>query len=332
MRILDVSRSPVSTFALGRQLSALALSLVVGAVLGDSAAASTRLDVTQLSVDGLTVHDLVCELDSGGLLAAASVVGALAKERDGLAKCGPAGEAARVAFRWSGAKTSEIKVVGASKPAVGACVAKVLTRVVPAQTGTCTATLLTADNEAGKKAAEALAPKRVPDEAEPRREAPTEEPDWREHYADPKSWSTLSDRRQGWQTWVPQGASVKEAWLERGEVTWRGAVSEHRHQLLWVFWHPSAALTAETLGWITGQAVTKSQDFKWLPVATLPAKGDFPETVIEKALSPPHRFVRLAARGKHGAYVVLALFAETMPDEVVMTWLKANSFTAPAPE
>lgn len=332
MRVLDVSRSPVSGAAIGRQLRALAFAVVVGAVVCGSAAAATRLDVTQLTVDGLAVRDLVCELESGGLLAAASVVGALAKEREGLAKCGPAGEAARVAFRWTGAKTSEIKVVGASKPAVGACVAKVLTKVVPAQTGTCTATLLTADNEAGKKAAAALAPNRIPDEAEPRREAPTEEPDWREHYGDPKNWSTISDRRQGWQTWVPQGASVKDAWLEQGEATWRGAVSEHRHQLLWVFWHPSAALTTETLSWITAQAVTKSKDFKWLPVATLPAKGDFPETVIEKALSPPHRFVRLAARGKHGAYVVLTLFAETMPDEVVLTWLKGNSFSAPAPE
>lgn len=328
MHVLDVIRPRVAArIDIGRRGLTVSLWLVFGVVLGGSASASTRLEVTQLTVDGLAVHDLVCELESGGFLAAASVVGALAKERDGLAKCGPSGEAARVAFRWSGAKTSEIKVVGASRTTVGACVAKVLTRVVPAQTGTCTATLLTADNEAGKKAAAALSPKKS-DEVEPR-EAPSKEPDWREFYGDPKNWTTISDRRQGWQTWVPKEASVKEAWLEQGEVTWRGAVSEHRHQLLWVFWHPSAALTPETLGWITAQAIAKSKDFKWLGVTTLPADGDFPETVIEKALSSPYRFMRLAARGKHGAYVVLALFAETMPDEVVLTWLKSNSFFAP---
>ncbi|HRE87813.1 MAG TPA: hypothetical protein PK095_01625 [Myxococcota bacterium] len=310
----------------------LSFALILGAMspfVASTAAASTRIEVTRINVEGLAVHDLVCDLESGGLLAATSVVGALAKQREAIAKCGPAGEAARVSFEWSGSKTTGIKVIGASKPAVGTCVAKVLERVVAAQTGACTATLLTADNEAGKAAAAALSTTRVQPGPEPRREEAPKEPDWVEHYGDPKNWESIQSGKQGWRSTVPKGAEVKDAWVERGEVTWRGAVSEHRHQLLWIFWHPNAPLTPETLAWITGEAVTKSKEFNWIEVTTLPAKGDFPETVIEKALSPPHRFLRLAARGKHGSYVVLTLFAETMPDEVVMTWLKSNSFFAP---
>lgn len=295
----------------------LLLTLVL--TLARPVAARTTIEVVDLVVDGLAVRDLECQLERGGLLAGAVIVGALAKQKKAIAACAPDGDAARLSFVFGAGKTGEINVVGASKASLGTCVQRALAKVAAPDEGTCTATILTADNDAARKAAAAL-------KAPPK---PEKEPNWTEHYANPAAWTTLSNAAQGWQLWVPDGATAKDSGIEIGKDTWRGAIAEHRHQLLWVFWHPSAELSPAIVAQLTHDAVAKTKDVTWHPVTTLPAREDFPETVIDKALSSPHRLLRLASRGKHGSWFIMTLFSEAMPDDVVLTWLKSVTFTTP---
>lgn len=306
------------------------VTLACVAVVAPPALSKSRVTVGELTADGLTVRDLACDLDEGGgLLAGALIVGALAKQRAAFEACGPSGEAVDVRFRWRGAKAEAIEVVAASDAAAGRCVKRTLATVEPAMAGSCRLILLTAATDKGKASAEALRPAAVPPAApDDGREEPEAPPDsdWAKHYADPTAWDVITQKTQRWALWVPRGTEMKDAWLDVHGERWRGAVGEHQHQLLWVFWHPTLPLDDATVDALTHEAVTKSRGFRWIHVETIPAREGFPKTMIHKALASPHRFLRVVANGDGGAHFLLALFSERMPDEVVHSWLRSITF------
>jgi len=136
--------------------TALVLVLVAATA---PASARTRIEVGDLVVDGQAVRDLRCDLDQGGFFAGAAIVGALAKQHKAIAACAPAGDAARLSFTFSAGKTVDVAVVAAANAPVGECVKRALVQVQADDVGTCSATILTADNDVARKAAAALAPR-----------------------------------------------------------------------------------------------------------------------------------------------------------------------------
>jgi hypothetical protein len=124
-------------------------------LLALTALAGVAVSVDRLTVDGLELRTLRCDLTSGGLLAPVAVAGALAAQRPALDACAPTGAAFELSWTWG--PTPAHKVVRSSLPAADACVAKALAAAKPAATGTCSGVVLVGDPAAAAKAADALA-------------------------------------------------------------------------------------------------------------------------------------------------------------------------------
>jgi hypothetical protein len=147
-----------------RNISSASLSTALALVLASTSPASarSRIEVGDLVVDGQAVRDLRCDLEKGGFFAGAAIVGALAKQHKAIAACAPAGDAARLSFTFSAGKTVDIAVVAAANAPVGECIKRALAQVASTDVGTCSATILTADNDLARKAAAALTPPNTP--------------------------------------------------------------------------------------------------------------------------------------------------------------------------
>jgi len=129
------------------------LALILG-----SALASTTIQVESMTVDGQEVRELECELEKGGLFAAAAVVGALAKQKGTLDACMPSGGAARVAWVWAAGSVKSASVSQVSDDRHKACVTEALRGMGAPMGGSCKALLLIGPAAAAKEAAERLAP------------------------------------------------------------------------------------------------------------------------------------------------------------------------------
>jgi 2-oxoglutarate dehydrogenase E2 component (dihydrolipoamide succinyltransferase) len=81
-----------------------------------------NLTMGSAAADGLEATDLRCKT-SGQMFAGMAIIGSLAKQKGALDACAPKGEAVRVHFVADGAKVSDVRVAGASDPAVARCVA-----------------------------------------------------------------------------------------------------------------------------------------------------------------------------------------------------------------
>lgn len=133
-------------------MSVLAL-LIFGSLIS-TARAEVQVSVGEMSVDGLDVRALQCTLDKGGFLAAATVVGSLAQQREALDACAPEGAAFAVKWTWGAAAASE--VTGSSKPTADACIQKALSTTQSSLNGQCTAVVLVGEDAAAAAAAAPL--------------------------------------------------------------------------------------------------------------------------------------------------------------------------------
>jgi len=122
------------------------------------AIAGVNVNVSDLTVDGLTLKNLSCSLDSGGLFASALVVGALAKEKKALDACVPAGAAVELEWTWSGGKASKAEAKRASVVKKASCVTSVVMAVPAPANGTCRATVLVGEPTAAAAAVEQMKP------------------------------------------------------------------------------------------------------------------------------------------------------------------------------
>lgn len=137
----------------------VAASLLSAALLWSGiAAAKFNISMGSLSADGQEVRNLSCSLDGGGLFAAITVVGTLAKQKSALDACAPQGAAFNVQFTFADGGAKEAKVLASSAKGKEACVSRALTRIHTDLSGQCTAVILVGNAEAARKAADTLAP------------------------------------------------------------------------------------------------------------------------------------------------------------------------------
>jgi len=153
-------------------LSAGVAAVLATTLVSAGAAAGTRVSVGSMTVDGVEVRDLVCDLEDGGMFAVMAVVGALAKQKKKLDACAPAGAAFQTAWTWEGGKTAAVEVRRSSLPAKDACIAKALKAAGSGPTGRCEALVLAGKPKAARKAAEELARAAAPKAAPPEEPAP----------------------------------------------------------------------------------------------------------------------------------------------------------------
>lgn len=286
-------------------------ALIALVSVSSPAHAGTTLNVGELSADGLTVLDMTCELDQGGFLASAMVVGALAKQKKALDACAPQGAATRASFKWEGTKTGGISVLATSDEKAGKCVAKALGQVKAAMGGQCTVTILSGPTDKAKAAAAGLKAK----------DAPKEEA--KHPYLAPEAWTALSNAKQGWQMWALKESKPIDITLKVGESLWEGAAVEHKQQLSWVLWHPSAKLDAPTIDQISAEMYRFAPKVTWIPVPVSAGDAGFTKLTLHKAQHEEHVLLRIVGEGKTGSYVFLGLFSINMPAEVMQLWLRS---------
>jgi len=135
----------------GRTLVAL------GALLAASMAqAVSTVDVGQMEVNGQEVRNVKCTLGEGGVFAIMGFVGQLANHKEALDACVPAGAAFRVAWKWVGGKTKNVKVAASSAKPKNACVVAAVQQTTAPTKGSCSAVILVGDTAGAGKAADAL--------------------------------------------------------------------------------------------------------------------------------------------------------------------------------
>ncbi len=101
-----------------------------------------NLSVTSIAADGLELRELMCNVTSGmPMLGALVIAGTIAKQKRGLDKCAPAGQAFAVTWSFVGGKARDIAATGGTTVA-NTCVAKALSRTVATLDGRCGALIL----------------------------------------------------------------------------------------------------------------------------------------------------------------------------------------------
>lgn len=102
--------------------------------------ANANLRVGSATVDGLTVNELECRVEGGGLglLGNMALIGALAKRKAKIDKCGKPGAMAEIRWTATGGKISKAEGVGPE----GECVAKQLRGLATPADGECAAMIV----------------------------------------------------------------------------------------------------------------------------------------------------------------------------------------------
>lgn len=113
-------------------------ALVLPLAFGAQALAGT-ISVKSMTVNGLKVVNLKCNLEGGGFMATMVLVSGLAKQKKALKGCAAAKETVRASWKMGGGKIKKAEVTKASSGKVKKCVRKALLRVKAGKlAGTCT--------------------------------------------------------------------------------------------------------------------------------------------------------------------------------------------------
>lgn len=123
-----------------------------------TAHAETEVKTVNLTVNGIQVQELHCDLKDANPFALLSVVAALGNEKKDLDACDPGGGAYDVKWTATKGKLQEVKIRKSSKRSAEGCVRKALQKVNSPLDGTCTGILLVGASAQAEKAAAALRP------------------------------------------------------------------------------------------------------------------------------------------------------------------------------
>lgn len=101
-----------------------ARSSAAGPVPSDVPASVEGANVTMgtSTIDGLAMRDIQCRTN-GQLFAAMTILGSLAQHKQAFDACSTRSESVRVYFATDGGRAGDVRVAGASSPAVARCVA-----------------------------------------------------------------------------------------------------------------------------------------------------------------------------------------------------------------
>ena len=116
------------------------------------ATAGTTVDVDSMSVNGMQLQDIHCELTQGGLFASMAVAGEIASQKEAFDACAPAGAAVAMSWVWSGGATEQVHVRESTHASANDCMVTAMTAIQSQQSGSCRATLLVGDTPAGERA------------------------------------------------------------------------------------------------------------------------------------------------------------------------------------
>lgn len=125
------------------------LALLIGTAWAEAA-----VTVSELTVDGLRVLHLNCSLEKTGLLAAATVVSALAQQDHAFDACFPEGSAFSVQWSWGAVSNAFVLESGHSE--ANGCIQAALAQTTSSLSGQCSAIILVGDEEVAAAAAVSL--------------------------------------------------------------------------------------------------------------------------------------------------------------------------------
>lgn len=114
--------------------------------------AGTSVSVSSMSVNGMELRDISCELTTGGMFASMAVTAEIANQKPAYDACHPAGAAVAMSWTWKDGKTSNVTVVASSHEPANTCMIAALGAIESSQSGTCNATLLIGDPTAATAA------------------------------------------------------------------------------------------------------------------------------------------------------------------------------------
>jgi hypothetical protein len=120
------------------------------------ASAKEKVHAGGMTVNGQTVKDADCQVESGGLSVVVRWIATLAKQKKAADACAPDGAAYRVKWEWKDGKATRVAVVASSQPGGNGCIEKVMRLAEGRSDGECEATVLVGDAGGAAKAAAAL--------------------------------------------------------------------------------------------------------------------------------------------------------------------------------
>lgn len=126
---------------LGDQEACAAVDQINGELAAQSAKVpGANLRIGSATVDGLTLEELECRVEGGGLglLGNMALIGALAKRKSSIDKCGKKGTLVEVTWTAAGGKITKSEGTGRE----GECVAKLLKKLSTPVDGECAATIV----------------------------------------------------------------------------------------------------------------------------------------------------------------------------------------------
>lgn len=100
-------------------------------------AATTSIGASSMTVDGLTVTDMSCQLGGGGLLGTLTIIAGLAERKPALDACAPGGDRPRVTWTMEEGETTEVEVTGAASDEIARCVERALAGMRTSTDGRC---------------------------------------------------------------------------------------------------------------------------------------------------------------------------------------------------
>lgn len=142
-------------------------ALILSLLIPFSASASTTVNVDSMSMDGLALRDVHCELASGGLFASMAVAAQLASQADAFNACHPSGAAIRLDWTWQGEQLRRSEVVSTTASGADSCMVRTLGSIRSPLSGTCQTTFLVGDTARAEAAYSSLSPASAPVAEEP---------------------------------------------------------------------------------------------------------------------------------------------------------------------
>jgi hypothetical protein len=296
------------------------LWVVVGWGLSLPAMAGTTLEVGSMTVDGVTVLDLRCDLTGkGGPLASLGIVGGLARQKEALHACAPQGGAAQV--KLPGAQGGPV-VSWVSDGVKARCVERALAPV-PAVAGTCEATVLLGAEDGARAAVASRPGAAKPAPPEPVPEAPPPpKPAGPPDYTNLDAWSVVKNEDMGIQFAAPAGVNPLTATVDIDGVTWSGLHGEHDHQLTWVLQSPGEDFPPALADLLTAKAIQFAEHVDWREVRTGEGVNGSPSFRIDLGVRPPHRVYRVTMVRDGKRAFVLGVATEQFPEAGWAIWLR----------
>ncbi|TVQ91645.1 MAG: hypothetical protein EA397_08520 [Deltaproteobacteria bacterium] len=304
---------------LGRSMRHLLLAAaLVGASFGGPASANSEVNVSSLTADGMTVHDLNCTLSrGGGLFAGIAIVGAIASKKDALHACAPEGGAARVSVVWG--DDDRTRILKTSPGVQADCVRKAVRATAAPAQGRCEFTALLGPDEQAKAAAGELEATGEVDKPPPSKKDVD--------VSNLENWQVLTSHEKGVQFRALKGAETTIHTLSLFEQEWRLIQSLHPLQATFIL-HNDAGREADAkvADALFEEITPRAVELSWSTVGQGRIEVFSKDYRIEQTQGQKLTFTRIIANGDIGHFVILTATEPEMKPEQIQEWYRSLRF------